>query len=249
MDEPNKERLESLGLKRLSRDWNDIILEARKKQPSYHRFLTDIIRKEYFDKKENIRLSRIKRANIPELFVMETFPFTRQPRLKKRLVMELYDSMRFITQKQELIFIGPTGCGKTGLASSFLIHAINQGYRGYFTDFSCLMKSLSQSRGDHTEHKLLKKLLSYDILLIDELGYEPVEKELAGLLFELLKGRNKRHTTMLTTQLGFEEWGSFLENNHLTAALLDRITVNCTIFNMKECISIRPKNIVYATRN
>ncbi|MFH1863845.1 MAG: ATP-binding protein [bacterium] len=249
MDETIKEQLELLGLRRLSRDWNDVLSEAKKKQPSYHRFLTDIIQKEYSDKKEKTRLSRIKRANIPELLVMETFPFSKQPRLKKRLVMELYDSMRFITQKQELIFIGPTGCGKTGLASSFLIHAINHGYRGYFMDFRRLMKKFSQSRGDHTEHKLLKKLLSYDILLIDELGYEPVEKELAGLLFELLKGRNKRHTTILTTQLGFEEWGSFLENNHLTAALLDRITVNCTVFNMKECISIRPKNIVYAAKD
>ena len=130
-----KKHLQFLGLKSIEENWNNILTLAQKDQPSYHRFLTDLIAKEYADKKERARHARIKRANIPEMRVMETFPFSKQPRLKKRLVLELYDSMRFITERQELIFIGPTGCGKTGLATSFLVHAINQGYRGYFIEF------------------------------------------------------------------------------------------------------------------
>ena len=84
-------------------------------------------------------------------------------------------------------------------------------------------------------------------LLIDELGYTSLEKDQAGLFFELMKRRHKKHCTILTTQLGFEEWASFLQSPHLTAALLDRITVNCAVFNMKTCISIRPKRIVYGS--
>lgn len=247
MDERIREHLQFLGYGHTLENWDTIFQEAKRKQPSYQSFFTEIIAREYADKKEKARLSRVKRANIPEQLVMETFPFSRQPRLKKRLVMDLYDSFCFMTQRQELIFIGPTGCGKTGLATSFLIHAINQGYRGYFIEFGTLLTRLFQARADHTEYKLIKGLSSYDILLIDEIGYEVVEKEQAGLFFELIKARNKNHTTIITTQLGFEEWGSFLNNTHLTAALLDRITANCTVFNMKECISIRPKNIVYAT--
>ena len=247
MDESIKTHLQFLGYGHTLENWDAIFQEAKEKQPSYQSFFTGIIAREYADKKEKARLNRLKRANIPALLIMETFPFSRQPRLKKRLVMELYDSFRFITQSQELIFIGPTGCGKTGLATAFLIHAINQGYRGYFIEFGTLLTRLFQARADHTEYTLIKELSSYDILLIDEIGYAVVEKEQVGLFFDLIKARNGKHTTIITTQLGFEEWGSFLNNPHLTAALLDRITANCTVFNMKECISIRSKNIVYAT--
>jgi DNA replication protein DnaC len=247
MNDTIKNQLRLLGLTKLLEDWDDVFKKAKNKQPSYHGFLSRIIESEYFHKMEKARLARIKRAKIPETLVMETFPFTKQPRLKKKLVLDLYDSMRFITQKQELIFIGPTGCGKTGLATSFLIHAINQGCRGYFIDFRTLIDQLFQAKGDHTETKTLKRFESYEILLIDELGYTPLEKDQAGLFFDLMKARSKKQTTLITTQLGFEEWGDFLRDTHITAALLDRITVQCTIFNLKECISIRPKNIVYAT--
>lgn len=248
MDDNIKKELQFLRLKTIMENWDTILADAKSRQPSYQRFLTDIIEKEYNDKKERARFARIKRANIPEILVMETFPFSKQPRLKKKLVLELYDSMQFITQKQELVFIGPTGCGKTGLATAFLIHAINQGYKGYFIEFGKLIHQLFQSRADYTQYKILKHLLTYEVLLIDEIGYETLDKEKAGLFFELLKARNKKNTTIITTQLGFEEWDNFIQNKHLTAALLDRITVNCTVFNMKKCISIRSKNIVYATK-
>lgn len=249
MDENIKEQLQFLGYGYTLENWDTIFREATKEQPSYQSFLTKIITREYADRKEKARLSRLAKANIPEILVMDTFPFSSQPRLKKRMVMELYDSLRFITERSELIFIGPTGCGKTGLATSFLVHAINQGFRGCFIEFGRLVNTLFQARADHTEQKILKRLSSYDILLIDEVGYSVIEKEQAGLFFELIKTRNRKHTTILTTQLGFEEWGNFLNNIHLTAALLDRITVNCTVFNMKDCISIRPKNIIYATKD
>jgi len=229
MNEAIKEQLQFLGLKNTLENWDAIFAGAKKNQPSYHRFLTNIVEEEYAGKKEKARLARIKRANIPELLVMETFPFSKQPRLKKRLVSELYDSLRFIAQRQELIFIGPTGCGKTGLATAFLVHAINQGYRGYFIEFGKLARQLFQSKADHTEDRVLNRFQAYEILLIDELGYDPLEKEQAGLFFDLMKARNRKHTTIITTQLGFEEWGNFLQNQHLTAALLDRITVNCTV--------------------
>ena len=151
-------------------------------------------------------------------------------------------------EKQDLIFIGPTGCGKTGLATSFLVNSINNGYRGLFIDFSYLLTWLMQSRGDHTEEALMKKLVSYDILLIDELGYKSCDREQASLFFDLIRRRHKTNPTIITTQLGFEEWGIFLHDTHMTAAMLDRITVNCAVFNMKDCISIRAKKVVYAVK-
>ena len=162
--------------------------------------------------------------------------------------MEIYDSMKYMTQAQELIFIGPTGCGKTGLGNSFLTHAINDGYRGRYFEFIELCDLLFQALGDHSEKQLITRLQNYDIIMIDELGYPPMKPEVEGLFFDLIKKRHQKKTTLITTQLGFEEWGSFIKNKHINAALLDRITVNCTVFNMKQCISLRPKNIIYATK-
>jgi len=247
MDNPLKRKLQYLGLSHLTESWEAVLKEASKSSPSYHSFLSRIVETEYERKTEKARLARIKRARIPEMLVMETFPFHKQPRLKKKLVLELYDSLTFMKDKQDLIFIGPTGCGKTGLATAFLVHAINQGARGLFIDFSHLLDSLFQSRGDYSEDRLMRRYCSYDVILIDELGYISSKKEQAGLFFDLMRRRHRRMTTIITTQLGFDEWGGFLHDSHLTAALLDRITVNCTVFNMKDCISIRPKKIVYAT--
>lgn len=249
LNETVKNQLDCLKLKHLAEHWDNFFRKAEMQKPSYNKFLTTILQKEYDCKKENTRLTRIKNARVPETFIMETFPFSKQRRLNKKLVMGLYDSLRFINEKQELIFIGPTGCGKTGLATSFLMHALNNECKGLFIDFNELTAKLFQACADHSEQKLLKKYQSYDILLIDELGNKPLESEQAGLFFDLIKKRNKKKTTILTSQLGFDEWINFLCNKHTNAGLLDRITQNCTIFNMKDCISIRPKNIVYATDN
>jgi len=75
----------------------------------------------------------------------------------------------------------------------------------------------------------------------------PLDKTQAGIFFELIKARHKKHCTIITSQLGFNEWESFIGDRHLTAAILDRITENCTVFNMSKCISIRKKLITYAT--
>lgn len=161
--------------------------------------------------------------------------------------MELYDSMRFIEESQVLCFIGPTGCGKTGLATSYLIHAKDSEYRGRFFDFKDLLRHLNASFADHSYRSSLKHLASLDCLLLDEVGYAPLDKTQAGIFFELIKARHKKHCTIITSQLGFNEWESFIGDRHLTAAILDRITENCTVFNMSKCISIRRKRITYAT--
>ncbi|MBF0432808.1 MAG: ATP-binding protein [Fibrobacteria bacterium] len=247
MDNEIGEQLIYLGLKRLAETWDETIKLAGKKKISYHRFLSDIISDEYIHRKEQRRISRLKAAKIPEMLVMETFPFSKQPKLKKKMVMELYDSMNFLSQSQVLCFIGPTGCGKSGLATSYLVHAINQGYRGLFIDFRELVDQLYKSAADFNEKLALKRFESYDCLVIDELGYRQVNKDEAGLFFDLMKRRHNKGCTLITTQLGFEEWNTFLKNKHVTMALLDRITECCTVFDMQECISIRKKNIKHMT--
>jgi DNA replication protein DnaC len=131
--------------------------------------------------------------------------------------------------------------GKTGLATAFLIHAINTGYKGYFITFPDLVERLYQSVADHSEAKVIKKFAAYDCLLIDELGYVEVEPVQVGLFFTLMHKRHKQKPTLITSNLGFSQWSSFLKNDHLTAALIDRLTENSHVLNMKNCVSLRPK--------
>jgi len=233
------EKLQKLRLHHTLRNWGESIKDAGKRELSYSRFLSGIIEMEYENKLELERLARIGRAKIPVEYAIETYPFNLQLKLNRKRIMEAYDSMNYIGDNKDLLFIGPTGCGKTGLSTAFLTHALNHGYRGRFIDFSELIHILFQSRADHTEHKLIKQFVCYDVLLIDELGYISCEKEQAGLFFDLLRRRHDKSTTIITTQLGFDEWSSFLHDPHIVAALLDRITSNCIVFNMNDCQSLR----------
>ena len=103
------------------------------------------------------------------------------------------------------------------------------------------MAELFRSVADHSEEKVLKRYLSYDCLLADEIGYVEVEPAQGGLFFTLLHRRDRKKPTLITSNLGFSEWRSFLKNDHLTAALIDRLTENSHVINMKHCLSLRPK--------
>lgn len=241
-------QLSYLGLKYLHENWDQVLSEAKRQKPSYYRFLKQIVEHESFEKAERRRQSRIKRANLPEMVSMETFPFAKQPALDRQSVMEAYDSLNYIHTPQDMLFLGPTGCGKTGLAISFLIHAINHGYNGYFIECSELLETLNRAIADNTKKKTIKKFASYDCLVIDDLGYTQVKKEQASLFFDIMKKRHQKKSTLITTQLGYDEWGSFLIDRHMRIALVDRMTANCMLFNMTGCKSLRSKNVKHATK-
>jgi DNA replication protein DnaC len=240
----NKELVETLKYLRLGgllAHWDDYLKLAADKGFSHARLLTHVLEEEYKRKRENARQLRLKAARIPEPLVIETFPFEHQPKLNKKKIMALYDSLAYLHNHQNLIWMGVTGCGKTGLATSFLIHAIDQGYRGRYVFFADLIGELYAAVADHSETKVLRKYLAFDCLLIDELGYVEVEPVQVGLFFTLMHQRHKQKPTLITSNLGFGEWGSFLKNDNLTAALIDRLTENSHVINMKGCKSLRPK--------
>jgi DNA replication protein DnaC len=241
MDEEFIKKLKYLRLGGLLTNWDHYLSVAGKGNFSHVRLLQYVIDQEYQIKMENCRKARLVRAKIPEHLVMETFPFNRQPKLSRKKIMSLYDTFDYMTKSQNIIFIGSTGTGKTGLATSFLINAINKGYKGAFIMFPQLVEQLYQSVADHREAVVVKKFADYDVLLIDELGYVEVEPVQVGLFFTLMSRRHKKKTTLITSNLGFSQWGSFLNNQHLTAALVDRLTENSHVVNMKGCVSLRPK--------
>ncbi|MCD4677744.1 MAG: ATP-binding protein [Desulfobacula sp.] len=240
MDELEK-MLKYLGLRGLLANWDHYIGIAKKGGFSSVRLLKYVIEQEYKTKQENARKRRISLAKIPEPFVIETFPFDRQPKLNKKIILTLYDCFDYMSKQQNIIWIGPTGTGKTGLATAFLTHAINKGYTGKFILFPELVETLYQSLADHSEEKILKTFASYDCLLIDELGFIAIDPVQVGLFFTLMHKRHKKKATLITSNLGFDQWGSFLKNTQLTAALVDRLTENSHVINMKNCKSLRTR--------
>jgi DNA replication protein DnaC len=241
MDNDLVETLKHLRLGGLLAHWDEYLKLAGDKRFSHAHLLTHVLKEESRLKRENARILRLRCARIPEMLVIETFPFERQPKLNKKKIMALYDSLSYLQQSQNIIWLGATGCGKTGLATSFLIHAINHGYSGRFVRFPDLIAELYGSVADHSEEKVLKSYAAVDCLAVDEIGYAEVEPVQVGLFFTLMQRRHKKRPTLITSNLGFGDWRSFLKNDHLTAALIDRLTETSHIFNLKECVTLRAK--------
>ena len=241
MDQDLLKMLKSLRLSGLISQFDRFLEKAKTEDISHVQWLKSIIEEEYLLKQENARKRRLSRAKIPEIWLFQTFPFERQPKLDRKKVTPLYDAFDYMTQARNILFFGPTGVGKTGLATAFLVQAIDRGYNGRFILFPELVELLYKSVADHSEEKLINTFLAYDCLLVDELGYVELEPVQVGLFFTLMQKRHKRKTTLMTSNLGFEQWASFLKNDHLTAALIDRLTEVSHIVNMKNCVSLRPK--------
>jgi len=241
MDEKTAGMLKYVRLWGLLANWDRYLEMARKGNYSHPRLLSYIIEEEYKLKKENSRRMRMARAKIPEEFVIETYPFDRQPKLNKKKLLSIYDSFDYMGKQQNIIWVGPSGTGKTGLATGFLIQAIQHGYSGRFIAFAELVKVLYQAIADHSQDAVIKKFCSYDCLLIDEIGYVEVEPVEVGLFFTLMHRRHKKKSSLITSNLGFQQWGTFLKNSALTLALIDRLTENSHVFNMKGCVSLRNK--------
>lgn len=235
------DKLKYLAIRGLQEHWAEYVAHAEREGMGHEAFLRYVVQRSYDERRAYARQMRLKRASIDELYVMSTFPFDQQPSLNRKKILNLHDSLDFVNKRQNVIFVGPPGCGKTGLATSLLVNAINHERTGYFTTFPELIDDLLKSLAAHRDGRLLKTLAAFDCLLIDELGYVEVEPAQVGLFFRLMSMRHRRRATIVTSNLGFSDWPSFLKNDQLSAALIDRLTENSHVINMKKCVSIRPK--------
>ena len=116
----------------------------------------------------------------------------------------MYDSGDYLTKHQNIVWMGPTGCGKSGLATGFLLHAIDRGYRGYFITFAELVAELFAALADRSERKVLRRYAAYDCLVIDEIGYAEVEPSQVGLFFTLMQKRHQTKTTLDHVESGLQ---------------------------------------------
>lgn len=226
MTEELEQLLKNLQLRRI-RDIIDVELErAAASGPSYADFVTGLFRQEYHGQQDRFLEYRIKRAQLPERWSLESFPWKRQPGVKKAVIEQLAQ-LAFIDQSANLVFVGPTGVGKTGLASAILLKALQAGHRGLFVKAQELFDAMYQSLADYSSRKLLNRLIRMDVLLIDEMGYLNLRPEQSNIFFKLMEERYGRKTTIITTNLDYDAWYAFLGHKEMVAALLDRLRHRC----------------------
>jgi DNA replication protein DnaC len=222
------QRLKELRLRRIREVLDREVQRANKarKKPSYTDFLARLLREQYNYQRQRSMLYRIKQAHLPEDWTLETFPFDKQPGVHQPAIRQIAE-LDFIPKAQNLVFIGPTATGKTGLATSILRKALENGYRGLFIKAQDLFDDMYQSLADHSSRKLLNRLMNIDVLLVDEMGYLNLRPEQTNIFFKLMEERYNRKSTIITTNLDYEDWYEFLGNKHMVGALLSRLRHRC----------------------
>ena len=205
---------------------------AEKEDVSYSEFVTRLLRAQWYTRQETALAWRIRRANLPERWSLETFPFARQPGVQRKQIHTLAE-LEFIPKAENIILVGPTGVGKTGLASGLLLKALENGYRGQFIRAQDLFDEMYASLADRSTRQLLKRLARLDVLLIDELGYLNLKPEQSNIFFKLMEERYHRRSTLITTNLEYDEWHNFLGNRAMVDALLSRLRHYCHTVRIK----------------
>jgi DNA replication protein DnaC len=202
------------------------LARAQKAKPSYAEFYARLLREQHQLQKQRSLAYRIDRANLPERWTLETFPFDKQPGVHAPAVKQLAE-LDFVAKKENIVFVGSTGTGKTGLASAILLKALENGYRGLFVKAQELFDEMYASLADRSSRKLINRLMTADVLLIDEMGYLNLRPEQSNLFFKLMEERYTRRSTIITTNLDYDEWYGFLGRKEMVGALLDRLCHRC----------------------
>ena len=174
---------------------------------------------------------RIKAARFPALKSLESFDFDAIPVLNKKLVLDLARS-EFVDRRENIIALGPSGVGKTHVAIGIGLAACQHGIKPRFATAAAIVHELIEARDDKRLLRLQKQLAGHELLIIDELGFVPLSRTGAELLFELISQRYERGATIITSNLPFDEWNTTFGEERLTGALLDRLTHHVHILEM-----------------
>lgn len=218
--------LKNLKLRRILDIYEEQLRAAEKEDVSYTEFAVRLLRAQWHDRQESALEYRIRRANLPERWSLETFPYSQQPSVNRKQI-RAFAELDFVAKTENIVFIGPTAVGKSGLASGILLKALENGYRCEFVKAQDLFDEMYASLADRSSRQLLKRLSRLDILLIDELGYLNLKPEQCNIFFKLIEERYRRKPTIITTNLAYDEWHNFLGNRAMVDALLSRLRHFC----------------------
>ncbi|AKI01804.1 DNA replication protein [Hoeflea sp. IMCC20628] len=223
--------LKQLKLPTVLREYEKVARECAESGVDHPRYLFRLIELELIDRERRTVERRIRAARFPAVKSFDTFDFKAIPGLNKMLVLELA-RCEYILRHDNIIALGNSGTGKTHVALALGLAACQKGFTVMFTTAAALVSQRLEARDERRLLKLQRDLASAKLLIIDELGYVPLSSTGAELLFETFSQRYERGSTIVTSNLPFEDWTSVLGSERLTGALLDRLTHHVSILTM-----------------
>ena len=223
--------LKQLRLPTFLREYDKVARQSAVEQATYAAYLLRMAELELLERERRAIERRIRQARFPVVKTMDSFDFLAIPSLNKTMVLELA-RCEFLTRRENVLLLGNSGTGKTHIALALGLAACQRGHRVRFTTAAALVSELIEARDERKLLRFQKQIAAYELLIVDELGFVPLSKTGAELLFEMLSQRYERGSTMVTSNLPFAEWTEVLGSERLTGALLDRLTHHVHILEM-----------------
>jgi DNA replication protein DnaC len=223
--------LKTLRLPTILREYDKVARQCAVEQVDFPRYLLRLTELELLDRERRGTERRIRQARFPVTKSIDSFDFLAVPALNKTLVLELA-RCEYLDRRENILLLGNSGTGKTHIALALGLAACQRGHRVRFTTAAALVSELIEARDEKHLQRFQKQLASYELLIVDELGFVPLSKTGAELLFETFSMRYERASTLVTSNRPFEEWTEIFGSERLTGALLDRITHHVHILEM-----------------
>jgi len=226
------ETLEQLGLTTIGGVLESQLEEAGREAPAYAYFLAGLLSLEVISRRDRNLQTRMRMAHFPYVKTLSQFEMAFQPSIDERQIKEL-QTLRFVHEAQNVIFLGPPGVGKTHLCIGLAMEAIRSGFTAYFMTTQDLVADLGRAARSGQLEKRLQVYLRPKVLIIDEMGYLPIDEMGATLLFQVVSARYERGSVLLTSNKSYRDWGTIFGDQVLATAVLDRLLHHATTVNIR----------------
>jgi DNA replication protein DnaC len=224
--------LEKMKMEHLAGQLESVCEQASKRDLGFKEFLTEALETEWKGRHLKGVEGRLLQARFPWVKTIEQFDFAFQPSIDRRVIRELA-GLSFVDRAENVVLLGPPGVGKTHLAIALGVKAIEAGHRVMFLSLETLLTRLMKARWENRLERQLQLFLYPKVLILDEMGYLPMNREEASLFFRLLCRRYERASIIVTSNKSFVDWGEIFNDQVLATAILDRLLHHSTTINIK----------------